>query len=281
VDSTPDINFALIGPGKSGTTALFNALRRHPEVRLARVKETCFFNDHFHRGVDWYHALFPPDGGQPHVGEVSNTYVFSPAAAARMAAYNPRMRVVTCLRNPVDRAFSHWLFLERNGARFGTLEQALAARQDLIDRGMYAKHLAPWLQAFPRDQVLILLFDDFKTDALGTYNRLLSFLGASAVAELDLADGDWLAASAPRFRALSRIVKRGASLARQAGLPGIIQRVKDGPLPRLLYRRFSEADRPSMTDGQRRALAANFIHDASQLSGIVGRDMVAAWRLGA
>lgn len=273
-------NFALIGPGKSGTTALHALLSRHPEVRMASVKETCFFTDHHGRGVDWYHRLFPEDRGQRHVGEVSNTYVFSPEAACRMRDYNPAMRVVSCLRNPVERTFSHWLFLERNGANFGTLERAIEARPDLVERGMYARHLEHWLRAFPRPQVLLLSFDDFRSDPLAQYNALLRFLGASPVDAIELSDADRLPASRPRSRLVARVVKRVASAVRASGHPAIIQRIKESALPRLLYRAYGRGDRPELTPQQRASLGRRFVEDARKLGDLMGRDLVAEWKLG-
>ena len=67
-------------------------LARHPQVTMASVKETCFFNDHHARGTDWYHELFPTPPWRQAVGEVSNTYLFSPEAALRARDYNPGMR---------------------------------------------------------------------------------------------------------------------------------------------------------------------------------------------
>lgn len=246
---------------------------------MASVKETCYFNDHHGRGVEWYHRLFPEDRGQPHVGEVSNTYIFSPEAATRMRAYNPAMRVVSCLRNPVERTFSHWLFLERNGANFGSIERAIEARPDLVERGMYARHLEHWLGAFPRQQVLLMSFDDFRSDPLAQYNALLRFLGASPADSIALSDADRLPASRPRSRLAARIVKQIASAVRASGHPELIQRVKESALPRLLYRAYGRADRPELTMQQRAELGRRFVEDARRLGELMGRDLVAEWRL--
>lgn len=244
---------------------------------MAQVKETCFFNDHFARGECWYHGLFPDGEDRPAVGEVSNTYLFSPEAAARAAAYNPAMRAVSCLRNPVDRTFSHWLFLVRNAELGGTFEDGLRRRPDLVERGLYSGHLAHWTAALGRERVLVLLFDRFVADRLGTYNRLLSFIGVAAVEKAELGDGERLAAAAPRNRLLARAVKEAAALVRRAGHPRIIQAVKDSPLPRLLYRPYGQHERPSMRPETRAMLVARFREDAERVSDLVGEDVCAAW----
>lgn len=275
----PRATFALIGPGKSGTTAMYNLLTRHPQVCMARVKETCFFNDHWQRGVEWYHSLFPAPGSAAATGEVSNTYIFSPDAAQRMHQYNPAMRAVTCLRNPVDRAFSHWLFLKRNAEISGTFEEGMAQRPDLVERGLYARHLEPWLRHLGRQQVLILFFDQFTADPLATYNQLLRFIGVEPVSTVQLDESDRLPASAPRSRAAARAVKMVADAVRRAGHPRVIQWVKDSPIPRMLYRPYGRSERPQMDPATRRTLCERYVEDAAALSALTGRNLVADWGL--
>src|SRR3954451_14010239 len=126
--------FCVLGAGKAGTTWLFEVLAAHPHVTVARAKETMFFDENFHRGLGWYHSLFPDSTGQP-VGEVSNSYLAAPAVPERMAAYNPGMRLVALLRDPIDRALSNYLFFVRNGQVSGSFEAALAERPDILDHG--------------------------------------------------------------------------------------------------------------------------------------------------
>jgi len=275
----PRVNFLLIGPGKSGTTAMHALLSRHPQVCMASVKETCFFNDHFGRGEGWYRGLFPDPRGRPAVGEVSNTYLFSPVAAARAAAYNPGIRAVSCLRNPVERTFSHWLFLVRNAEIGGSFEDGLRRRPDLVERGMYSTHLSHWTGALGRERVLVLLFDRFVSDRLGTYNRLLTFIGVDRVAEAELAAEEQLAAAAPRSRLLARAVKEAALLVRRAGHPRLIQAVKDSLPRRLLYRQYTREDRPVMRSETRAMLAAKFRKDAERVSDLLGEDACEVWGL--
>ena len=252
-------------------------LARHPQVTMASVKETCFFNDHHARGTDWYHELFPPSPWRQAVGEVSNTYLFSPEAALRAREYNPGMRVMSCLRNPVDRTFSHWLFLMRNAELRGTFEDGLRLRPDLVDRGMYARHLSHWISALGRERVLVLLFDRFVTDRLATYNRLLAFIGVNPASHADMGRAEQLAAAAPRSRFLARVVKEVATWARRAGHPRIIQAVKNSPLPRLLYRAYGEGERPTMRPETRAMLAGRFREDVERVSELLNEDVRVIW----
>jgi len=98
--STPLPNFIVIGPGRSGTTWLYNALREHPEIGMASTKETCYFDAFYHKGLGWYADFFKSYNGRKAIGEVSNTYIFSPLAARRIAELNPNIRIISPLRNP-------------------------------------------------------------------------------------------------------------------------------------------------------------------------------------
>jgi hypothetical protein len=144
---------------------------------------------------------------------------------------------------------------------------------------MYARHLEHWLRAFPRKQVFLLCFEDFRSDPLVQFNALLRFLGASPVGSIALNDADRLPASRPRSRLVARVVKRVASAVRASGHPALIQRIKESALPRLLYRAYDREDRPELTQQQRMALGRRFVEDARKLGDLMGRDLVAEWKL--
>ncbi|MDB5452295.1 MAG: sulfotransferase, partial [Caulobacteraceae bacterium] len=113
------VNFIIAGAQKGGTTALFDYLTEEPDIALSRVKETHFFDDD---SRDWekpdygdYHAQFDP-GGRAACGEATPIYIYWPNCLERIAAYNPAMRLILVLRDPVERAWSHWRMEYARGA---------------------------------------------------------------------------------------------------------------------------------------------------------------------
>src|SRR6266508_5585214 len=160
--STSVATFVVIGPGKAGTTWMYSLLKAHPEVCVAAAKGTMFFDANYHRGVGWYHRFYDACDGQAAVGEVCNSYIFSEEAPARMHTYNPALKLVTSLRNPIDRAFSNYLFWLRNAQVTGSFEDTVLARPELLVQGLYAMHLERYLGHFPARQLLVLAFDDLK-----------------------------------------------------------------------------------------------------------------------
>src|SRR3954462_11418361 len=80
----PRVTFCVIGAGKAGTTWMYEVLAAHSQVTVARAKETMYFDDNFHRGIGWYHSMFPDGAATDIVGEVSNSYLAAPTAPERI-----------------------------------------------------------------------------------------------------------------------------------------------------------------------------------------------------
>ncbi|MFL6021612.1 MAG: sulfotransferase family protein [Gaiellaceae bacterium] len=193
-------NFLILGAQKAGTTALYAYLRWHPQITGPSFKEVSFFDRHYARGERWYRAHMPARR-RPFVGEASPSYLFHPLAPQRVAQLLPNARLIALLRNPVDRAFSHYQHevslgrepltfeqaIEREETRMrGELERMLADpayfsepwwNYTYVARGRYAEQLARWFEAFPREQLLVLLTEELAQDTPAAYRRVLDFLG--------------------------------------------------------------------------------------------------------
>jgi hypothetical protein len=144
VGGLPD--FVIIGAHKCGTTSLYHSLTRHPHVEGAATKELEFFNRHFDKGIEWYRRCFPrprwKDGRRSITGEATPYYLFHPHAAKRMAEVVPRARMIVLLRNPVDRAYSHYHHRTRLGRETRSFEEAIEAETTRLLRkvGKTAQH---------------------------------------------------------------------------------------------------------------------------------------------
>jgi Sulfotransferase domain len=193
-------DFLILGAQKAGTTALYAYLRWHPQITGPSFKEVSFFDRHYARGERWYRAHMPVRRGGI-VGEASPSYLFHPLAPERVAKLLPHARLIALLRNPVDRAFSHYQHEVALGREQLSFEEALAREGERMEgelermlreptyfshawwnytyaaRGRYAEQLERWLDAFPREQLLVVLTDDLAADTAGTYARVLEFLG--------------------------------------------------------------------------------------------------------
>src|SRR5947209_2592633 len=101
--------FLIIGAQRCGTTSLYDDLVKHPSIATASQKEIHFFDLNFQKGIDWYQAQFPGLGQKGFItGEASPYYIFHPLAPKRILAAAPEIKLIVMLRNPVNRAYSHY-----------------------------------------------------------------------------------------------------------------------------------------------------------------------------
>jgi hypothetical protein len=190
-------DFVIIGAQRGGTTSLYRYLIEHPDIEPASRKEVHFFDGNYERGMDWYRAHFPLQGASRLTGEASPSYLFAPAAPARIRAALPQARYIALLRNPVDRAFSHYQLMVKRGIEPLSFEEAIAAEPErltgtgdpftlawrhfsYIRRGLYAEQLERWLASFPREQLLVLKSEDFYAEPAATLRQTQAWLGLPA-----------------------------------------------------------------------------------------------------
>jgi len=195
--------FVIVGAQKCGTSSLHRMLRQHPQISMSRPKELHFFDQHFDRGLEWYSAQFEKTWRHKHVGESTPVYMFGPRARSRLIETLPKARIVAILRNPVDRAYSHyWHDLRRqeagrhdrfvpatfeaalaleSPADFGSLDEeaAAAARRrkiSYVGRGRYVEQLEPFVEAYGRDRVHVMLLEDLIREREAALRGLFAFL---------------------------------------------------------------------------------------------------------
>jgi hypothetical protein len=181
-------NFVVIGAMRSGSTSLYKYLQAHPDVFMPR-KEIHFFDRKWDRGLTWYESRFADYAGQRAIGEATPTYLAEPAALERMVSTIPEARLIAVLRDPVDRAYSHYWMEHARDREPRSFEDAvddeLSGRagagsmktSDYLGRGEYVQQLAEVSSRYPRSRLHIVLFDDLRDRPHETYAEVCRFLG--------------------------------------------------------------------------------------------------------
>jgi hypothetical protein len=197
-------DFVIIGAQKAGTTSLYELLVKHPYVRGAARKELHFFDKHFEEGTEFYTRCFPQsehrDGRRTITGEATPYYMFHPHTPGRLAQTAPRARLIALLRNPVDRAYSHYQMVSRRGEETLSFEDATAMEAirlhdemekmlrdehyvstkhqnfSYLSRGIYVDQLRRWAGFFDRTSMLVLESSDFYEKPAESFGRILDFL---------------------------------------------------------------------------------------------------------
>jgi hypothetical protein len=163
-------NFIIPGAGKSGTNSLRSYLNEHPQIYFCRAKEPNFFAHAYDLGEDWYESLFRGAGDAPAMGEASTHYLWYPEAASRIHAYNPNMRLVFSLRDPTRRAYSDYTAKLSRAGEASSFRDIVDTDTTLLAHSRYHTNLKRYFDVFPREQIHVIMFDDFIAD----HNQVLA-----------------------------------------------------------------------------------------------------------
>jgi hypothetical protein len=307
-------NFFIIGAMKAGTTTLYNYLRTHPDIYMCPEKEPHFFSvdSNWAKGSGWYASLYSGRRKQKAIGDASVTYMRYPQfpnVPARIYQTLPDARLICILRNPVARIYSHYSHLYREGLEERSLENALTAKRgelpgrleipplvdlasndplakvnEYIAFSLYWRQIQHYLQYFPPEQLLVILFEEMVENPITTLKSVYNFLeidDSIQPKEVDqafnksadkLADRKWFG----KIKQLSAIKQLYFKLPLEARMT-IGTQTKKALKNILWYERemHGKVDKEYVAQQFGNVLR----EDAVQLSEFLGRDMVTYWKL--
>jgi len=288
-------DFVIIGAARCATTSLYAYLREHPEVFMSPEKETDFFSlgdlppsevplaasAYRARTRAEYERLFRDAGSARAVGEASPTYLFYPRSAARMQQTIPAAKLICILRDPVERAYSHYALARKMGFEVLADFAAAVAKEDerwLHDRSMrftytrasfYHDGLREFCSRFPRERILVLLFQDFAADPAGTMRTVYDFLGVDPRFTPDLS-----------IRHNRSMLPRSTLVREAFGRPFRLRRLLQRSLPPRLVTRLGNLimrPPPGLAPPVRARLLPRFAEETRRLETLLDRDL-STWR---
>ena len=304
-------NFFIVGAAKAGSTALWNYLGQHPEVAFSPIKETHFFasdiqterfrsnvrkeaaydvagyvkkgmpepvHQAFVRDPDLYLQLFSKAGTAKAIGEASVSYLWSEQAAKNIKAHCPGAKIIMVLRQPVERAFSHFLMDLRMGYAKGsfreTVENDLAAPEQgwgmtnlYVSLGLYAEQVQRYLNCFGSENVLILLNEDLKTQTEVTLEKTFQFLGIDPKGATPDTTERHNKAKLPRFGWMKQLLRD--SPLKSAVRKAMPESVKN----KLKNQLYDTTNLPKLTQEHRLWMQGFFEEDLKQLGQIISLDI--------
>jgi hypothetical protein len=293
-------NFLVIGAGRAGTTSLYNYLRQHPEIYMSPIKETNFWaylgeglkdedlDRHGEaivfpvRSLRKYERLFEGIASEKAIGEVSPRYIGSKDTAVCIASHLPNVKLVAILRDPVERAYSSYLFHRRDGREERTFETAIDeedsgtvsdalryGQRRYVGLGYYYRLLKPYFKLFP-EQTAVFLFDDLRSDPLGLMSDLFRFLQVrpSFVPDMSVR---YNVSGIPTGRlARTAFKKRPALIRAKRAMPPAIQNWLDRVIEPA---RAARLDAPPLRPDTRQRLASRYEEDVGKLAKLIDRDL--------
>jgi hypothetical protein len=310
VGRVPD--FFVIGHPKCGTTALYAMLKRHPQIYMSEVKEPQFFASDLRlasadarspsgqRTLSEYMALFEAARPDQLVGDASTRHIWSPGAAASIAAAQPGARIIAVLREPTSFLRSLHLQLLQNRAenepdlgraialeadrRAGRRLTELAASQPKLllyaERAGYLEQLRRYHAVFPREQVLVLIYEDFRADNERALRQVQRFLGVDDTVAVDVVEAN---PSVRRRVGLDETVfavtygrNRGARMVRKTLVRVTPRRLRHAAFERLQRGVVFGSPRPP-DEQLMLELRRRFKPEVQALSEYLDRDLVSLW----
>jgi len=197
----------VIGVVRSGTTSLYHYLGQHPCISSSAYDEIGYFDNNYHLGVNWYKSLFPTKftknkiikkHGKFLTYDVTPFYIYNPLVARRILASFPRAKIISNLRNPIDRAYSNYILMYQEGDTTKTFEEIIQIAMDEIEknksklndeayaadtfyqnilaRGFYADQLEIWFEIFQKKQILIIPSEDLDLKPDQVLTKVFEFL---------------------------------------------------------------------------------------------------------
>lgn len=208
-------NFLIVGAMKAGTTSLYHYLREHPQVFMPSEKELKFFtdtapDDNYRRGVPWYEQQFKGSEEHQARGEASPRYSKDPefpGVPQRIRALLPDVRLVYCLRHPIERMRSHYVHELLRGDEKRPIDEALLASPHYLDASRYGHQLDLYLGEFDRRRICVITAEDLRNNRIATVRRVLGFLEVDATWSSNVIAKEFYetrARAEPRFVTTSR-----------------------------------------------------------------------------
>jgi hypothetical protein len=298
-------DFYIVGHSKSGTTALYEILKRHPQIYMPALKEPTYFATDLRprfqqplpepQTLTDYLALFAQARADQRVGEASSLYLFSHDAAGAIAAAQPTARIVAILREPAsflrslhlqllqnhietERSLRDAMSLEQARRRGERIPRSCARPQALrySERVRYVEQLRRFHSVFPPEQILTLIYDDFRDDNDAVARRVLRFLEVDDTQPLRVAEANpTVAVRSVRMYSLKHTLRTAdgpAARAVSAAARALATRRVRTLLQRAMYGRAPQPNEQLMLELRRR-----FEPEVLALSEYLGRDLVSLW----
>ena len=260
-----------VGPQKAGTTWLYRSLQEHPKLCFPRaVKETFFLDRRFDKGWSWYWSHFAHWVSEQLCAEIAPSYFDVPIVAKRLEIHNVNARIIINLRDPADRSFSLYLHHRRRGRLDCDFHTAVEKMPQIIDSSHYCKHISRWIEAFGREQVLIILLQNISSSPEQVLERVYNFLKVSHIPLPAVARERVYMASLPRFPVLAKLATLGSEWLRNKRLYGPLQSAKKLGLKRVYT---GSSSLPTLAPEIRKALIQEFKLDIAYVEDLLGRSL--------
>jgi hypothetical protein len=265
--------FVCVGPGRAGTSWLYEVFLGHPQVCMARdIKETQFFNVNYEKGIAWYERFFDHCREDNARGEISNRYIFDSKVSERIKATIPRCKILICLRNPYERIQSVYSYKLKEGVLNCGFEDALTKMPELITENKYFSLVKPYVDFFGRSNVFIIYYEDLSSNPVALCRELFNFLGVNEHIVPRSVNEIINPAVVPRNEVVAKVAKAVARMMREVELYKLLTWAKRcGPLKHLLYKNYLYERKNLLTPTAKALIDAVVVEEIAKLESLLGK----------
>jgi len=290
------IDFIGIGAPRSASTWIFECLTEHPEICGSRPKETKFFF-YKNKKLKEYKKYFSHCHSKSIKGEYTPTYIYRKKAAEHIKKYFPHVKLIFCLRNPIDRLVSQYYFARsrRYEVDFDNLEERI--KQDLrkypdkearyIEQSLYYKYISKYFELFPKEQILITIFEDIEKDPINFIKNIYKFLDVdpSFVPSIINKKINFMAENRRKFPIIAEIDSRLEKVLRNIGgkylikflkligIKYIINKIRRYNLRDLKDKRLKEIQKELLGPETKKELLSLYQEDIQKLEKLISRSL--------
>jgi hypothetical protein len=276
----------MVGAPKSGTSSLYQYLMQHPDVFMSDPKEPHFFYNRSAPGspvlvgkdLDPYLKLFEEVSEQVRAGEASTSYLWLTNAAQEISRLQPEAKIIILLRDPVDRAYSHYWHQVRDGIEPLSFDEALLCEPERVRRGLwhglyyvengrYARQVTRYLETFGAESVRVYLFEDLIRDARSVCRDVFQFLGVDPSVPVE-ARRAYNRGGVPRSRLFAKVIRSPIKEPLKKALPETVRRNLGDRI-----RGTNNKPIPEMNSRIKTHLREVFREDVLRLEEIIGRNL--------
>lgn len=273
---TPD--FIGLGAQKAGTSWIYACLHEHPEVYIPQ-KDIHFFSRerNWKNGTSWYQSIFSTCPNAHKTGEYSTSYLYDAQSPKRIFDLCSNTKLIVCLRNPVDRAYSNYI----NDIKAGRISKdvsflrASKEHPEYLEQGLYAQQIVRYLEYFPKDRLLIMCYEDIKENPLGFIQEIYEFIGVSKDYNPAMLRKKINAGQVPKFLFIEKAIRTVSNTLKNLGLGRIVWLVKKLELATRLRKMNAVSQKKEkprgVEPGEREILYSHFQADIQRLEEITGK----------
>ena len=275
-------DFLYVGTAKAGSTWIYEILKEHPDVFVPIAKDIMFFSKEYHRGIEWYKEFFKKTENYCIKGEICHDYYLKAEFAKRINSHLPNVKLIFCLRDPIDwlPSISNFMIAARDSAQdyLKFLEEETYLKG--IVWGDYLKYhekLLPFYEMFPKDQILVLFYDELKANPIDFAKRIYNFIGVSDDFIPSVIYKKVNVSPTPRIRWIAHFVYSCAGIARRMGFQNLVGFLKHNSLiDKFLYHR-QRGQKKKLDRDLVRKMVDRYSKKYEKLEHLIGRTLPTSW----